>query len=142
MATIVADVINSTLTLNGRTIEDTPEGDVFTVAYQNDVSTQTQGSNNGVVAKARADKDAALVTVRVLKYSADDAFLTNAINSDAVTIMNGSLKTNFTRDSVDGTETYNIINGTVKTRGDATINNTDGEDLVEYGIYGVVPRSV
>ena len=142
MARISADVVNSTLTLNGRTIEDTPEGDVFTVAYQNDVSTQTQGSNNGVVAKTRIDKDAALITVRVLKYSADDAYLTNTINSTPTVILNGSLKTNFTRDDVDGTETYNIINATIQNRGDTTVNNTDGEDIVEYGIFGVVPRSV
>lgn len=142
MATIVADTKNSTLTLNGRTIEDTPEGDVFTVAYQNDVSSQTQGSNNSVVAKQRADKDSALVTVRVLKYSTDDAFLTNAINSGDLTIINGSLKTNFTRNGIDGTDTYNIINGTIQTRGDNTINNTDGAEIMEYGIFATVPRSL
>ena len=141
MSRIIANTIDSTLTFAGRTIEDTPEGDVFTIAYVNDVSSQTQGVNGGVVAKARSDKFAANLTVRVLKYSADDAFLNNLVNSD-LSLNQGSLKTNFTRDGIDGTETYDIQNGTIQTRGDATVNNTDGEDVVEYGIFANMPRSV
>ena len=142
MSKIVVDTINSTLTFAGRTIEDTPEGDVFTISYANDVSSQTQGVNGGVVAKSRADKYAATLTVRVLKYSVDDAFLNNLVNAETLQLNQGSLKTNFTRDGIDGTETYDIQNGTIQTRGDATVNNTDGEDVVEYGIFANMPRSV
>lgn len=140
--TIVADTKNSTLTLNGRTIEDTPDGDVFTLSYQNAVTTQTQGSNNGVVIKDRSDKFTALLTVRVLKYSSDDVFMNNAVNSEDVTVFEGSLKTNFTRNGVDGTDTYTMINGTVQDRTDNTINNTDGEDVSEYTILCQAQRSV
>ena len=141
MSRIVVDTENSTLTFAGRTIEDTPEGDVFTIAYANDVSSQTQGVNGGVVAKGRADKYAATLTIRVLKYSADDAFLNNLVNK-TLEFNQGSLKTNFTRDGIDGTETYDIQNGTIQSRGDNTVNNTDGEDVLEYVIYGNMPRSV
>lgn len=143
MATIVVDTKNATLTLNGRTIEDTPEGDVFTIAYQNDITTQTQGTNNGLVVKERTDKDMALLTVRVLRYSADDAFLTNAINAANVTVFQGSLKVNFTRDGVDGIETHTLANGTFQTRGDNTVNNQDGADIQEYVImFGSSVRSL
>jgi hypothetical protein len=143
MAAITLDTANSTLTLNGRTIEDSPEGDVFTVAYQNDVSAQTQGTNGGVVVKERADKNAALLTVRVLRDSADDAYMTNLINQPDIEVLNGSLKTNFTRNGTDGVETYTLSNGTIQTRGDHTINNTDGEEVSEYGIlFGSAIRSL
>ena len=141
MSAIVADTVNSTLIFAGRTITDTPEGDIFTISYANDASSQTQGSNGGVVAKSRADKFAATLTIRVLKYTADDAFLNNLVNSD-LSLNQGSLKTNFTRDGISGTETYDIQNGTIQTRGDGTVNNTDGDDIVEYGIFGNMPRSV
>lgn len=142
MAAIVLDTTNSTLTLNGRSIEDTPEGDVFTISYQGDASAQTQGLNGGVVVKSNAGKYTAVLTVRVLKDSADDAFFNNLVNQETVEIVNGSLKTNFTRDGVDGTDTYTISNGSVQTRGDNTINNTDGEEVSEYGILCSAVRSV
>jgi len=143
MATITVDTSNATLTLNGRTIEDSPEGDVFTVAYQNDITAQTQGTNGGLVVRERADKNAALLTVRVLRYSADDAFMTNAINQQELAVFNGSLKVNFTRDDVDGVETHLLSNGTLQNRGDNTVNNTDGEDIQEYNIlFGSVIRSL
>jgi len=143
MAVITVDTVNATLTIDGRTIEDSPEGDVFTIAYQNDITTQTPGTNGGLVAKERTDKDAALLTVRVLRYSADDAFLTNAINQEALAVFNGSLKVNFTRDGVDGVETHTLSNGTLQNRGDNTVNNTDGEDIQEYNIlFGSAIRSL
>lgn len=143
MGVIAVDTVNATLTLNGRTIEDTPEGDVFTIAYQNDISTQTQGTNGGLVAKERTDKDMALVTIRLLRYSADDAFMTNQINQSAISVFNGSLKVNFVRDGVDGVETHTLSNGTLQSRGDNTVNNTDGEDIQEYVIqFGQAVRSL
>jgi len=143
MGVISVDTVNATLTLNGRTIEDTPEGDVFTIAYQNDVSTQTQGTNGGLVAKERSDKNMALFTVRLLRYSADDAFMTNQINQESITVFDGSMKVDFTRDGVDGVETHLLSNGTVQSRGDNTVNNQDGADIQEYIIqFGQAIRSL
>lgn len=142
MSNIVVDTINSTLTLAGRTIEDTPQGDVFTIAYANDVTSKTRGVNGGVVGKKRSDAFDGTLVVRVLKYSADDAFLNNLVNRDLSSFENGSLKTNFTRDDIDGTETYDLQNATIISRGDSTVNNTDGEDIVEYTIDATMPRSV
>ena len=129
---VVLDTVNSTLTLNGRTIEDTPEGDVFVISYQNNVTNQTQGVSGGVVIKPTVNKDSALITVRVLRDRSDDAWFTNQINQEPIVSLAGSLKTNFTRDGVDGVETYTITGGSIQTRSDHTINNTDGEEVSEY----------
>ena len=67
MSAIVADTVNSTLIFAGRTITDTPEGDIFTISYANDASSQTQGSNGGVVAKSRVDKFAARFIIKSRK---------------------------------------------------------------------------
>lgn len=140
---MTVDTVNATLTLNGRVIEDTPEGDVFTVAYGNDITSQTQGTNGGKVIKLRNDKDDGLLTIRVLKYSADDAFLTNQINTaNGAVVFEGSLKVNFTRDGIDGVETHSVSGGSLITRGDNTINNTDGEEIMEYAILSTMIRSL
>lgn len=139
---ITLDTVNSTLTLNGRTIEDTPEGDVFIISYQNNVTNKTRGVNGGAVTKGTVNKNAALITVRVLKDSADDAYMTNLINQPSIEILEGSLKTNFTRNGVDGTDTYTISNGSIQSRGDSTVNNTDGEEVSEYIIDCDAVRSL
>jgi len=142
MSIMTVDIKNATLTLNGRTIEDSPEGDMFTVAYGNDITNQTQGVNGGKVIKERNDKDDGLLTIRLLRYSADDAFMNNAVNNPDITIFDGSLKINFTRDGVDGVETHSIAGGSLITRSDNTANNQDGEDVQEYSILSTMIRSV
>lgn len=143
MSIMVADTANATLTLNGRVIEDTVEGDVFTVAFGNDITSQTQGVNGGKVIKKRNDKDDGLLTIRILRYSADDAYITNQINNaDGAVVFEGSLKVNFTRDGVDGVETHSISGGSLISRSDNTINNTDGEDISEYNILSTMIRSL
>ena len=143
MSVIVVDSASSTLVLNGRVIEDIPQGDTFTIAYPNEISTQTQGINNGLVAKNRIDKDVATLTLRVLRYRNDDAFFTNQINTTGTAVFNGSLKVNFTRDGVDGVETHSLSNGTIQSRGDNTKNNQDGDEIQEYVIqFGTAVRSL
>jgi len=143
MSIITVDTKNSTLTLDGRTIEDSPEGDVFTIAWGNDITKQTQGTNGGKVIKEQINKDDGLLTIRLLKYSADDAFLQNQINSaTGVVVFDGSLKTNFTRDNVDGVETITLSGGSLVNRSDLTVNNTDGDDIVEYTILATAIRSL
>ncbi len=142
MSVMTADVGNSTLTLNGRAIEDSPEGDVFVIAFGNDATKQTQGVNGGKVIKKTVNKDDGLLTVNVLKYSSDDTFLNNIVIAGDVTVIDGSLKTNFTRDNVDGVETYAITAATIQSRGDATVNNTDGDDISTYVLFGTMIRSL
>lgn len=143
MSVITVNSADATLVLNGRTIEDIPEGDMFTIAFGNDITKQTQGVSGGKVIKSRNDKDDGLLTIRVLRYSADDAYLTNQINaSDGPVVLEGSLKENFVRDGVDGVETHSISGGSLATRGDNTKNNTDGDDIQEYTILATIIRSL
>jgi len=143
MSVMTVSPKDATLTLNGRVIEDVPEGDMFTVAYGNDITSQTQGISGGKVIKERNDKDDGLLTVRVLKYSADDAYLTNQINNaNGAVVFEGSLKVPYTRDGTDGTETHSIAGGSLVNRGDNVVNNTDGEDVVEYTILSTMIRSL
>lgn len=143
MSRIVIDAINSTLVLatdsGTRIINDLPEGETYTVSFANDASSQTKGINGGTVAKQRADKDTATLKINVLKMSGDDTFLNDLVNSD-LSFLNGSLKTNFKRDGVRGTETYDIKNGTIQTRGDGSLSNTDGTDTSEYTILATIKR--
>lgn len=133
-AIVTLDTKNTTLTLNGRIIEDVPQGDTFTISFPNEISSQTQGVSGGVVAKDRSDKDTATLTVRVLRGSGDDSFFTNIINQQNLAVIDGSMKTNFVRDGVAGTDTYTLSTGTMQNREDHVINNSDGEEVSQYVI--------
>jgi hypothetical protein len=134
MANILYDSANTTVTLNGRVFVDLANGDAVKIAFPNEVSSKTMGINKSSVIKQRMDKDSADVTIRVLKASTDDVFLNNALNQPSPTIFGGSIKTNFSRDGVDGVDSYALENGTIMKRPEDTRNNVDGEEIMEYSI--------
>lgn len=134
MASIITlDTAEGTLTLNGRVFTDFPEGDAVSISFPNERTSQTQGTDGNTVAKKRTDADNGLLTINLLRNSADDAFLQNTLNGGLV-VFNGSYKRNFTRDGIDGVESYSLDNGTMLSTGDQTYSNTDGEEISSFTI--------
>lgn len=134
MANVLYDSANTTVTLNGRVFTDLAQGDAVKIEFPNEKSSKTKGINKSSVIKTRMDGDEANVTLLVLKASTDDVFLNNALNQGDLTVMSGSIKTNFTRDGVDGIDSYALENGTITKHPSDTKNNVDGDEVMEYEI--------
>lgn len=134
MANILYDAANTTVTLNGKVFTDLAQGDAVKIEFPNDKSSKTKGINKSSVIKKRMDGDEAKVTIKVLKASSDDVFLNTMLNQDGLIIINGSIKTNFTRDNTSGIDSYALENGTIVGHPADTKNNVDGEEVMEYVI--------
>jgi hypothetical protein len=134
MANVLYDSANTTVTLNGRVFTDLAQGDAVKIEFPNEKSSKTKGINKSSVIKMRMDGDEANVTIMVLKASTDDVFLNNALNQPDMVVMSGSIKTNFTRDGVDGVDSYALENGTVVGHPEDTKNNVDGDETMSYVI--------
>lgn len=132
MANILYDSANTTVTINGRVFTDLAQGDAVKIEFPNEKSSKTKGINKSSVIKKRMDGDEANVTIMVLKASTDDVYLNSILNQDDLVVLNGSVKTNFTRDGVDGVDSYSLQNGTVVSHPSDTKNNVDGDEIVEY----------
>ena len=134
MATITMAAESTSLILNGTAITDFAEGDVVELNPVNPLTGRINSSNGGVNVNKRIDGGVHDLIVRVQKYSASDVFLNSAINQEAPTVFNGSVKEDFTRDGVAGAESYILENGTITTRPSNVKNNTDGNGMMEYTI--------
>lgn len=132
MSKILYDSENSTVTLNGRALVDLAQGAAISIEFPNEQSSKTNGINNSSVVKQRSDRNSANVKIKVLKASSDDVFLNSALNQQAAVIFSGSIKTNFSRDGVDGVDSYALENGTISKRPTDTRNNVDGDEVMEY----------
>lgn len=134
MANILYDSANTTVTINGRVFTDLAQGDAVKIEFPNEKSSKTKGINRSSVIKKRMDGNEANVTVLVLKASADDVFLNNILNQSELIILDGSIKTNFTRDGVAGVDSYALENGTLVIHPEDTKNNVDGDEVMSYKI--------
>jgi len=132
MAAIVTSVEKTTLVLNGTAINDYASGDIITLTPVNPVSSHVNGSNGSVNINERSDRDVYDLTIRVLRMTDSDSFLNNVMRTSPITVLNGSLKENFTKDNVDNIESWILENGSIITQPTITINNEDGNGLVEY----------
>lgn len=132
MASILYDSANTTVTLNGRALVDLAQGDAVSIEFPNETSSKTMGINSSSVVKFRMDRNSANVKIKVLKASTDDVFLNSALNQEKPTVFSGSIKTNFSRDGVDGVDSYALENGTITKRPADTKNNVDGDEVMEY----------
>lgn len=124
----------TTLVLNGRVYANLSEGDFVTLNFPNPRTSHVNSVDGGVTINGRVDGPVANLTVRVQKYSDDDIALNNALNQNPTEVLNGSMKTNFTRDGVDGVETYTLENGSLTDQPENTKNNQDGNAVMEYVI--------
>lgn len=134
MANITMLADSTTLVLNGTAIPDFAEGDYLELNPINPATSHVNSSNGGVNIHKRFDAGVHDLIVRVQKDSASDVFLNSAINTESPTIFNGSVKEDFTRDGVAGSDSYTLENGSITTRPTNTKNNTDGNAMMEYTI--------
>ena len=134
MSVISVSADSTTLILNGTAISDLVSGDIITLVPANPVTSHINSANGGVNINERTDRDVYDLTVRVQRLSGSDAFLNNLLRQSPPTVINGSLKENFTRDGTNGVETWLLENGSFTTQPTKTINNEDGNALSEYVI--------
>lgn len=134
MSTIVMPADSTTVVLNGYLFTALAEGDESTLTPVNPATSHVNSSNGGVNINKRIDADVHDFVIRVQRNSEDDAFLNGIERQDTPVVINGTCKTNFIRNGVDGVESYTLQNGSITTKPTQTNNNTDGNAVMEYTI--------
>lgn len=134
MSAITLDADATTLVLNGRAITAFVAGDIITMTPEADTTSQTFGSDGGIVVNRRTDADVYSLLMRVQRYSDDDVFLNTAMRQSMPVMFNGSLKEDFQRDGQDMKESWSLENGSFTTRPTVVKNDTDGNGVMEYTI--------
>lgn len=124
----------STIILNGYALTSLAEGDFVDIAPVNAATARTNSASGGVNIVERVDAGVTDVTVRVQKLSADDVFLNSLRNQKPIAVIDGSVKTNYSRDGRDSVETYALEGGSLTTQPTDTKNNQDGNAMMEYVI--------
>jgi len=125
---------STSVVLNGVAITDFGEGDIVELTPVNPSTNQINAANGGVNINVRNDANVHDMVLRVQKYSGSDIFLNSAKNQGSVTIFNGSVKEDFTRDGKAAAESYTLENGSITTQPTNVKSNTDGNALMEYTI--------
>lgn len=133
MSTIVYATNSTSLTLNGRVINDLIAGDTMNLDPVNPASARVN-SATGVSISGRADAGVHNLTVRVQKNSQDDIFLNSARNVPMPTVFAGSLKENFVRDGAEGVDSWSFEAGSITTQPASVKNNIDSSAVHEYVI--------
>jgi len=134
MAIIQSAEDSTTLVLNGTAITDFISGDIITLTSVNPATTQINSSTGGVNIIERIDRDVYDLVIRVQRLSDSDIFLNNILRQSPPSIINGSLKENYTSDGVDRSESWLLENGSFTGQPSKTINNEDGNAVSEYTI--------
>ena len=142
--TITIPTEGTTLTLNGYAFQDMADGDILALAFTNDKTSHTLGTNATATIKNRLSGDMAELTVNCMKYGNDDIFLNPfAENGVENGVMEGTLQRNYTKDGSDFVESYSLKAGAVMKKPDNTINTQDGEELLPYKIkFAFVKRVI
>ena len=134
MANITTASDSTTIILLGTAINDLGVGDIITITPVNPSATIIPASGGGANISKRADSDVHDVVINVQVLSDSDAFLNALERQNTPTPISGSLKENFSKDGVDGVESWLLENGTFTTKPTRTYNDTDGNALISYTI--------
>ena len=70
----------------------------------------------------------------IQKFSEDDVFLNELINAVRTTLIEGTLKEDYTRDGGDFQDTWTLEGGSITTKPTETKNDQDGNAVLEYMI--------
>lgn len=134
---------NDTVILNDRVIKDMADGSIVEIAYQNDRVGITTGKNDNTVYAENRTGSNAVLTLRVIRGSADDRWLNGLSilqNKDLPTfkLMNGS----FTKRIGDGYgslsyDNYVLIGGVFQRYPDVQ-ENLQGETEQGSAIYTII----
>ena len=133
---------STTLVLNGEFIKDFINGDVIELAFVNPLTSRVYGANRAVNITQRSDSDVATLTVRVQRYSDNDVFFSEVINSENIVVLEGSLKEVYIKDGSESVESYEILSGSITTQPSYTKNNQEATATVEYVIEAFIRRLV
>ena len=134
MAEIVLNTESTTLVLNGTPINDMVNGDVIVMTPTNPLTSRVNGTNDSVAIAKRSDAGVTSMVIRVFRFSDSDVFMNSIRNSAEPVVINGSLKSNFKRNGIDGTESYILESGSVTTQPTDTKSDTEGNALMEYTV--------
>lgn len=134
MSKITKDADSVTLVLNGYAFTAFGVGDIITLTPVNPHTSQTNSSDGGVTINRRSDGDVYDLAMTIQKFSDDDVFMNQIVNSPTPTIIEGSLKEDFTRDGTDGQESWNLEGGSITTKPTNTKNDTDGNATMQYTV--------
>lgn len=134
MAQITKDADSVTLVLNGHAFTSFGVGDIMTLTPINPHTSQVNSSDGGVTINRRSDGNVYDLTMTIQKFSDDDVFMNEIVNASTPTILEGSLKEDFTRDGTDGQESWTLEGGSITTKPTNTKNDTDGNATMEYTV--------
>lgn len=131
MTTITLPNNGTTITLNGYRCRNLAEGDNLTITYPN-ARTGRVNSETGVSIHERSDADVADITISVQTYSDDDVQLNAFMNTDPLTVIEGSIKTRYTKNGETLNETFSISAASITDQPEKTVNTQDGSAVMVY----------
>jgi len=138
---------SSTLKLKNTTLDtehvvtDFIAGDNIVIAPVNPQTSRTY-SAGGVNIQGRVDKDARTITFTVEKFGDTDEFMNEAIYAGQVCVFEGSVKSLYTKDGEQRTETYSFKGGSITILPTDTKNNQDGNNEMQIVIEARVTRDI
>jgi len=139
MSNIVFKADSTTAIVNGYTLKNLPAGDEITIAPANARTSRTYGAGRKVNIKRRADGDVYTITIRVLRASDDDIFLTDMWNRDVMGF-GGSFKELRIVNGNEEVHSWKFTDASFTTGATETFNNTDGSEVMEYTIEAFADR--
>jgi len=110
------------------------EGGALVLTPVNEATSRTNSINGGVSINARLDGGVHDLTIMVQRYSPDDKFLNDAVNSASPVVFDGSMKRAYTEEGTLKKATTDLSAGSVTTKATKTDNNQDSEDSRTYVI--------
>ena len=147
MAVITLNADATTLKLNNTTLDservvtDLIAGDTIVIAPVNAQTSRTY-SSDGVNIQRRVDRDVRTITFNVEKFGETDEFMNEALYNSDLCVFEGSIKTIYTSDTEQRTETYSFKGGSITTLPTDTKNNQDGNNVMAYVIEARVTRDI
>jgi len=132
MAGIALAVDSTTVVLNGTALQDLVEGDYVVITPVNPATSHVNSINGGVNINERSDRGVHDVLLRVQRFSQTDVFMNSLTRQSPPVVINGSAKESFTRDGVEGVESWILELGSVTVQPTNTKSSTDGNALQEY----------
>lgn len=133
---------STTLVLNGELIKDFINGDVIELAFVNPKTSRTYGANGSVNVTERSDSKVATLKVNLMRYSDNDIWMTEMMNSESIVIFEGSLKEVYIKDGSESVESWEILSGSFTEQNGVTKNNVETNGTVSYTIECLARRLV
>ena len=134
MAVVTYSTDSATVALNGRVITGFAVGDIIEVTPVND-QTSRVNSADGVSITKRADAGVTDLVIRLQEKTDDDFWFNTLTAGNAPIVIEGSLRENFTKDGVDGVDTWQFEGGSLVGKAPKLVNNTEEtQKIMEYRI--------